>query len=211
MNFLESPRFPDNISYGSKGGPEFNTTVVQVDSGYEHANINWLYPLADYDVSYGVRKRTDLYDLIKFFRVMYGRAYRFRYKDWADFKSHHGDQITQAISDIDQIIGTGDGIETVYQLIKTYDEGVFLSLRLIKKPVVGTVVIAFDGTPQPSGWTCDYTTGEITFSSAPGNGVVVTAGFEFDVPCRFTSDKIETNYDSYNSLSTSVGIMEVRL
>lgn len=211
MSFLEIPRFPDDISYGSKGGPLFNTTIVEVDSGHEQANINWLYPKSDYDVAFGIRRRTQLYDLVKFFRAVKGRGHRFRYKDWSDFKSHHGDQIDQAVSDTDQQIGIGDASTKSFQLIKEYTEGVLTGTRLIKKPVSGTVVIAFDGVSQPSGWTVDTTTGIITFTVAPGNGVVISAGFEFDVPVRFTDDKIETNYDFYHGGSASVQLMEVRV
>lgn len=210
MSFLETPRFPDEISYGSKGGPLFNTTVITVNSGYEQRNINWDYPRCEFDVAFGVRNRTDLYDLVKLHRAVRGRGHGFRYKDWNDFKSHHGDQITQDVSDTDQEIGTGDGIEVDFQLKKDYIEGVLTGSRIINKLVSGTVVIALDGVPQPTGWAVDTTTGIVTFGSAPGSGVVVTAGFEYDVPVRFDSDKIETNYEYYEGGSASVSLIEVR-
>lgn len=210
MSFLETPRFPDSISYGSKGGPLFNTTVITVDSGAESRNINWLYPLSTFDVAFGVRSRVDLYDLVKYFRAMHGMGHGFRYKDWADFKSHHNDQLLQAVSDTDQKIGEGDGNEVNFQLIKEYDEGVIIGTRMIKKPVDGTVVISLDDAPQASGWSVDPTTGIVTFTSAPGIGVEVKAGFEFDVPVRFSSDQIETNYDYYDGGSASVGLIELR-
>ncbi len=210
MSFLETPRFPDDISYGSTGGPMFNTSIITVDSGHEQANINWEYPKSIFDVSFGVRLRPQLYNLVKFFRAVKGRGHRFRYKDWVDFKSHHGDQIDQAISDTDQIIGIGDG-STEFQLIKEYKEDTLIGTRLIQKPVVGTVVISLDDVPLASGWTCNYTTGVITFTSAPGSSVIVKAGFEFDVPVRFDSDSIETNYEFYNGGSASTNLTEVRI
>ena len=42
--------------------------------------------------------------------------------------------------------------------------------------------IAFGGLKQASGGSVDTTTGLVTFSAAPGSGVAITAGFEFDVP-----------------------------
>lgn len=211
MSFLETPRFIDSISYGSKGGPLFSTTVVTVDSGFEQRNVNWLYPKSSYDVSFGVRDRVDLYDLVRFFRAMKGKGHSFRYKDWADFKSHHGDQITQDVSDTDQVIGTGDGVLKVFQLVKNYEEGILVGVRKIVKPVVGTVVIALDGVTQSTGWSVDTTTGLVTFTTAPGVGVSITAGYEFDVPVRFDSDSIETNYEYYEGGSASVGLVEIRI
>ena len=41
-----------------------------------------------------------------------------------------------------------------------------------------------------SGWTVDTTTGVVTFTAAPAGGVIVRAGFEFDVPVRFDTDKL---------------------
>ncbi len=40
MSFTEI-RFPENISYGSTGGPEFSTDVVTTHNGCEQRNINW--------------------------------------------------------------------------------------------------------------------------------------------------------------------------
>ncbi len=211
MSFLETPRFPDDISYGSKGGPLFNTSIITVDSGYEQANINWSYPKSMFDVSFGVRTRPLLYDLVKFFRAVKGRGHRFRYKDWTDFNSHHGDQITQVSSDTDQTIGTGNAAVVVFQLIKEYTEGALVGTRLIQKPVTGTVVISLDDVPLVSGWTCDYTTGKITFDAPPGNGVIVKAGFEFDVPVRFDSDSIETSHEYYDGGSAVTNLLEVRI
>ena len=60
MSFLATPRFPDAISYGSVGGPSYNTSVIQTESGYEKRNINWLYPLNSYDVAFGVKSQANI-------------------------------------------------------------------------------------------------------------------------------------------------------
>jgi uncharacterized protein (TIGR02217 family) len=38
---LHEVRFPDNIAYGARGGPEFATTVVATGSGHEKRNVDW--------------------------------------------------------------------------------------------------------------------------------------------------------------------------
>ncbi len=39
MSFTEI-RFPENISYGSTGGPEFSTDIVTTHNGCEQRNYN---------------------------------------------------------------------------------------------------------------------------------------------------------------------------
>ncbi|MEP1931960.1 MAG: DUF2460 domain-containing protein [Roseibium sp.] len=45
---------------------------------------------------------------------------------------------------------------------------------------------------QASGWSVALETGLITFDSAPLAGNI-TAGFAFDVPCRFDTDIIQAS------------------
>src|SRR4029453_17117387 len=83
-----------------------------------------------------------------------------------------------------QLLGTGDGTQTEFQLLKHYPSGSVIEVRTISKPVAGTVKVYLDGVEQLSGWSVDTTTGLVTFSTAPAAGVEVTADFEFDVPVR---------------------------
>jgi uncharacterized protein (TIGR02217 family) len=77
--------------------------------------------------------------------------------------------------------------------------------------VAGTVRVALGGVEQLSGWTVDTTTGIVSFTTAPGSGVAVTAGFEFDVPVRFDSDSMDVNLDIERLGSiTSIPLMEIR-
>jgi uncharacterized protein (TIGR02217 family) len=77
--------------------------------------------------------------------------------------------------------------------------------------VAGTVRIALGGVEQPSGWSVNTTTGVVTFGSAPGAGVAVTAGFEFDVPVRFDTDVLDVRLDLERLGSiTSIPLLELR-
>jgi uncharacterized protein (TIGR02217 family) len=87
-----------------------------------------------------------------------------------------------------QLLGTGDGVQTQFQLVKSYPSGSVVEVRTISKPVTGTVRIYKDGIEQLSGWMANITTGLITFNTPPALGVEVTADFEFDVPVRFDTD-----------------------
>lgn len=56
MAFIET-RFPDDISYGSGGGPEYLTDIVITESGHEKRNIGWAAPRGRYNVAHGVKIR----------------------------------------------------------------------------------------------------------------------------------------------------------
>lgn len=209
MSFLETPHFPEDVSRGSRGGPSYLTDVVRLAGGAEARNSRWTYPLHDYDAAFGVRKQVQLETLVAFFHVMAGRTHGFRFKDWGDYTSG---SVTTAVSATDQVLGTGDGATVAFQLVKRYTVGSMTRVRKISKPVAGTTVVALDGVPQASGWSVDTTAGLVTFTAAPGVGVSVSAGFEFDVPCRFGADRFESNWHMWKLHSgISVPLAEIRL
>lgn len=182
--------------------------VVELRSGYEEANAIWTHSRRNWDVSYGIKSLNDLHSLIEFWEAMGGRLHTFRFKDRSDFKSCAPQT---AIAFDDQVIGTGDGATTTFQLQKTYAVGSASYVRPIKKPVAGTVVVGVNGVNQASGWTVDTTTGIVSFSVAPTNTHAVTAGFEFDVPARFFNENLPTNLELFEAGTASVEIREIRV
>jgi uncharacterized protein (TIGR02217 family) len=201
-------RFPDNISRGARGGPERRTQVVELASGDEERNASWADSRRRYDIAYGIRRADDLASVVAFFEARNGRLHGFRYKDWADYKSALP---SQAISPTDQQIGTGTGSLQTFQLSKRYTSGAQTSVRTITKPVAGTVRVALGMVEQMSGWIVDTTTGVVTFTTAPAGGVIVRAGFEFDVPVRFDSDTLDVTLDFERLGSiTAIPLLELR-
>ena len=201
-------RFPDNISRGARGGPERRTQIVELASGDEERNASWANSRRRYDVAYGIRRADDLAAVVAFFEARNGRLYGFRFKDWADYKSC---QPSETPSATDQVIGTGDGTTTDFQLVKVYASGSQTWVRTITKPVAGSVLVAIDGVEQASGWTVDTTTGVVSFDAAPASGAAITAGFEFDVPVRFDTDTLDVTLDLERLGSiTSIPLLEIR-
>uniref|UniRef100_UPI0040483444 phage distal tail protein, Rcc01695 family n=1 Tax=Yoonia sp. TaxID=2212373 RepID=UPI0040483444 len=125
-------RFPDNISRGARGGPERRTQIVELASGDEERNASWANSRRRYDVAYGIRRADDLAAVVAFFEARNGRLHGFRYKDWADYKSCLP---SQAITAIDQQIGTGTGSLKIFQLSKRYTSGAQTWARTIAKRV----------------------------------------------------------------------------
>lgn len=108
MSDFHEVLFPTDISYGSSGGPKWNTSVWSADSGFEARVQGWSSTRAEYDVSFGVRDEAQAEALTNFFMCRQGRAFGFRFKDWNDHK----------VEDVH--LGEGDFATTQYQLVKTY-------------------------------------------------------------------------------------------
>jgi uncharacterized protein (TIGR02217 family) len=210
MSFHEI-RFPTAISLGSSGGPERRTDVVVLGSGHEERNSRWAHSRRSWNAGYGVRSLDDLTAVIAFFEERRGKLYGFRWKDPTDWKSC---ALANTPAATDQLIGTADGSTATFQLTKTYGSAFAPWARTIHKPVAGSVSVAVAGTVSPpSSYVINSMSGEITFlpGHLPMAGATVTAGFEFDCPVRFDTDKLEINVQGINhGTIPHIPLIEVR-
>ncbi|MGO4683242.1 phage distal tail protein, Rcc01695 family [Hyphomicrobium sp. 2TAF46] len=206
-------RFPTAISRNAQGGPERRTDVVVLGSGYEERNSRWADSRRSYNAGYGVKSLADLAEIIAFFEERRGRLHAFRWRDPMDWKSCAPNAAPAAL---DQVIGTGNGAQAAFQLKKVYGRAFAPWKRDIKKPIAATVKIAVAGAEKTAGthFALDASTGIVTFLAGhiPASGQSVTAGFEFDVPVRFDTDKLEINLSGFTSGAIpNIPIVEVRL
>lgn len=206
-------RFPTEISLGARGGPEWRTEIVALGSGFEERNQRWSQSRRTYDAGYGLRSLDDLHAVVAFFEERRGRFHGFRWKDHADWKSCPPGSNATAL---DQVIGTGDGMNADFQLAKRYGQFHAPLLRAITKPVAGSVMIAVAGLPATEGveFDVDPTTGTVAFRSGyiPSAGATVTAGFSFDVPVRFDADRIEVDLQGFRHGSIpAIPVVELRV
>lgn len=204
-------RFPASLSFGALGGPERRTEIVTLASGHEERNTPWADARRRYDAGMGLRSLDDLEVLIAFFEARQGQLHGFRWKDWADYKSCPA---SRQISPLDQLLGHGDGLRTAFALRKCYRSGAQEVCRPITKPVPGSVVVAVGIDPQALAltWEVDETTGTVHFASPPGPGAEITAGFEFDVPVRFDTDRIQVSVAGFQTGEVPhVPVLEVRI
>ena len=222
MGFHES-RFPLLISIGSSGGPGFSVPSIEVSTGKVAKVDRWASPRYVFDVSLGVKTRDTMAALLRFFIARGGPANGFRFFDHFDHTTATNGRDAPTASDV--LIGTGDGATTQFQLFKVYAEGSETRTRNITKPIhaetlgepVSTtynVLVALGGTPTASGWSVDTTTGIITFSSAPGVGVAITAGCAFDVPVEFgpgAAEALSARAQDYDAMALdAVPLVEQR-
>lgn len=212
MAVFNEVRFPTDVALGARGGPERRTDVVTLRSGGEERNSIWADARRKYQAGYGVKSFAQLEAVLAFFEAQRGRLYGFRWKDRFDYRSCASPHMP---GPLDQTIGIGDGATATWQLTKTYAAGVSPYVRLIRKPVAGTVSVAVNGTVLSlgSGFGVDLTTGLVTFlpGHVPASGAPITAGFQFDVPVRFDTDYLEVDLSHFEAGEIpNIPIVEIR-
>jgi uncharacterized protein (TIGR02217 family) len=174
--------FPTAMSWESSFGPDWLTEIAEKGSGREERNSPWAMPRREYDARYSVRTAAEIYQILQLYYAAAGRLRGFRVKDWTDYRSASPQN---APTMLDQTLGTGDGVTTLFNLIKRYNFASRNFDRRITRPVAGTVLVAKDGVNQAAGWTLNAAGGTITFAVAPALGAALKWGGEFHVPCRF--------------------------
>lgn len=190
-------RFPLDIALGARGGPERATDVVTLASGREERNSRWAHSRRRYNAGYGVKSRADMQAVLAFFEERRGRFHSFLWRDALDHAA------------TDEVIGTGDGTAVSFQLTKKYGADFDPYLRVITKPVAGSVMVAVDGEAAP--FAVDTLTGVVTLEEAPEEGAVVSASFAFDVPVRFDVDRLDIELSSFDAADAPViPLIEVR-
>jgi len=206
MSAFHDVRFPLSIGLGARGGPERRTEIVALASGREERNSPWIGSRRRWDAAPGVRSLDDIARLTAFFEARRGALHGFRFLDPLDHKS------SQPSADpgvADQVLGTGDGVETRFALIKIYGEGETAWARAIQTPVAESVEVAVDGAA--AGFTLEAN-GVVRLDFPPALGAVITAGFRFDTPVRFDTDRLEIGADGSGAGQiVSVPLVEVLL
>lgn len=204
-------RFPPTLSFGSLGGPQRRTDVVTLANGFEERNTPWAHSRRSYDAGMGLRSIDDLQVVIGFFEARMGQMHAFRWKDWSDYRS--GRAAREPVFD-DQSIGYGDGVTSDFQIMKTYRSGEQYYRRPIKKPVAGSVKVGVEQDELQEGldYEVNANTGIITFAHPPDPKMEIYAGYDFDVPVRFDTDRILTSMESFQAGQVpSVPVIEVRI
>jgi uncharacterized protein (TIGR02217 family) len=178
-------RLPPEVEIGMQGGPTFYNVIQESISGQEQRVQVWAKCRGKWECGFSILDSTQTSGtfraVIALYRAHLGSLYPFPFKDWGDY------QLTA------ENIGTGDGADTTFQIIKTYDPSQIILatpgsrtyVRDIYLPRSG-LVVKVNGVTKTL--TSDYTisaTGLITFGSAPANGHAITVTGEFDVPVRF--------------------------
>lgn len=207
-------RLPARLAFGSTGGVERRTDVVTLASGFERRSSPWAQGRRRYLIGANLKSLRDTAELTAFFEARRGRLFGFRFRDFVDFAScAPGSTPTPT----DQVIGVGDGERAEFLLVKIYGDPSADSIEAVKrpitKPVDGSVKLAIDGTTLgANAFSVDVTTGLATLAAAPAPGAVVTAGYLFDTPVRFDTDRLDVTLESFDAgRMAAAPLIEVRI
>jgi uncharacterized protein (TIGR02217 family) len=128
-----------------------------------------------YQFNYPTFPADDARELVAFFHGRRGKQRAFLMKAWDDFEAEN------------EVIGTGDGADTTFQLIKTYDT-VNPWTRTIRHVMPGSLSVTVNNVPAT---VSSEVNGLVTLSSPPANGHIVRATFRFYVAVRFENDDFD--------------------
>ena len=201
--------FPLSLAFGASGGPTRQTEITELASGAEHRNSPHAHSRRRYNAGLGIKSLDDLSTVIAFFEARRGSLFGFRFRDPVD---HLSCGLNDTPSPTDQDIGTGDGQETRFALVKNYADAQASYARPITKPVISSVRAAINGSEQAEGtFSVDAASGALIFNAAPPEGASITAGYVFDVPVRFDTDQIELTLESFGAgQMATIPLLELR-
>jgi uncharacterized protein (TIGR02217 family) len=175
------------LAWSATKTPTFQTRIQRAVSGRELRALDYPYPLWQFALIYDFLRDDpaagfdELRTLLGFFMLCQGAFGTFLFQDPTDC------QVTG------QQIGTGNASTTVFQLQRAM--GTALPGRGFLEPIVAPKLvnaIYFDGiTQDPASYSVGPNSGLVTFGTAPGNGLIITADFSYYFRCRFIDDKYD--------------------
>ena len=176
------PTLP-GLAFSVSRVPQWNTQVHQAVSLKETRVALAAYPIWTYTLQYDVLRSSPAYkelqQLVDFYNQCRGGY------DWFNFSDP--DDNTIALSS-PQLIGIADGVQTNFQLVRTFYTGGFV------EPILSynSATITDNGVTKTYG--ADYVInpdGVVSFTVAPTAGHFIRWYGTFYWPCRFVDDSLE--------------------
>jgi len=170
---------------------EQSTIVQRSDSGREVRIAQYLQAYYNWEIPFGYLNddinvaTADFQIIMGFHELNYGKWQPFLY----DCPNDNDTSQYQAPGTTPSDIGVGDGTTTTFQLSRTMGGAPHLVYYV--NTTNRAAVIYLNGVVQGGGYTIS-TTGLVTFTTAPGAGVVVSADFQYYFLVRFDDDSIES-------------------
>jgi uncharacterized protein (TIGR02217 family) len=183
---LVFPTLP-GLAWSVTKTPTFQTRIQRAASGRELRALDYPYPLWQFALVFDFLRDNptagydELRSLMGFFMLCQGAFGTFLFQDPSDF------QVTG------QQIGTGNASTSVFQLQRamgtTLPNGGFFE-PITAPNAVGAIYL--NGiTQNPASYGVDSNTGLVTFDTAPGSGLIITADFTYYFRCRFIEDRYD--------------------
>ena len=177
------PALP-GLAWSATKSPTFQTRIQRSASGRELRALDYPYPLWQFTLAFDFLRDNPaagydaLQTLMGFYLLCQGAYGAFLFQDPSD------DRVSG------QQIGTGDALRTVFQLQRTM--GNTLPEGGFAEPITAPNVVKavyFNGIVQnPASYSVDPMTGLVTFNTAPGGGLIISADYSYYFRCRFVDD-----------------------
>lgn len=147
---------PVCLSYGSGMGPRFKTTVIETEGGLEQRNQVWQYERLEYEARYDTTLEIEYSHMMKFFKIMGGRAHSFLATDPLNYFAAAGEGV----------FVTTQGSPTQSQMIKRVSIDGYTADMIVNKPKSGTITLTGGGSinyengtvasGSPTGWVGEF-------------------------------------------------------
>jgi uncharacterized protein (TIGR02217 family) len=183
MALNQFPMLP-GLAWSVTKQPAFKTRIQKSVSGRERRALDHPLPIWTWTLSYDFLRdnpsggNNELRTLMAFHAQQQGAFTGFLYTDPSD----------NAVSGSN--LGTGNASQTAFQLVRNLDAA--LPGGGYAEPIVAPNIVSnvyLNGVVQsPSSYSINPSNGILTFTAAPGSGVVVTADFSYFFRVRFTDD-----------------------
>ena len=180
---LVFPSLP-GLAWSVTKSPTFQTRIQRAASGRELRALDYPYPLWQFTLVFDLLRDNpaagydELRTLMGFFMLCQGAFGTFLFRDPSD------DQVAG------QQIGVGNASTTVFQLQRAM--GTTLPGGGFQEPIVAPNIVSavhLNGiTQSPASYSVDPNTGLVTFVTAPGSGLIISADFSYYFRCRFVDD-----------------------
>lgn len=186
MIFVDVP-FPDCIAFGSQFEPEWKTTVIENEGGYESSVQKWSQNRLTADVSFAVRTKTDYLLILDHFNMVRARARSFPFKNHLDFET------TQLTGTVLSLAFAEIAANGTYYLHRKYGTGSNAFNKRITRPDSPVAVYrtrsAVTTNITGAGASITYTTGAVAITGHAGGDTYSWAG-TFMIPCRYGVDRL---------------------
>ena len=164
----------------------WKTRKQEAISGKETRIADWSYPRHQWSLSFDFLRQGALSGTSYSEFAQLAGFFNLRQGSYDSFLSTDADDNAVAA----QVIATGDGTTTSFPLVRAFGGYV--------EPVLSPNVVSdvyLNGVAQSSGFSVSAwgaaTPGILSFTTAPGSGVVISADFSFYFPCRFAADQLD--------------------
>ena len=178
MSNLVFPTLP-GLAWNVARSPQWATRIQKSVSGKEFRSAWMSAPLYIFRLQFEVLREATAYQelqqLVALFNNVRGSFDSFLYRDPND----------NAVSA--QSFGTGNGVQTAFQLMRGYGGNLEAVGHLNGAPS-----IYLNGVLQATGYTVS-STGLVTFTTAPANAAALTWTGNYYYRCRFMQDGMELN------------------